>query len=208
MSAPSVRRFHGSDSATVRLLGRIDMTSIEALCDEIDAAVTYYRYPHVVLEIASPGGELTALAYYLVRLRAWQAQGLTLATLALTHVASAASILLSLGTPGHRRAHASSRLLFHNARLLAGGQSPWTAHELQLHATALQEVDQQVVAALVAHAHAAAQLRPGPVLEELDLPDAYRTLMAHDVPVDATRARELLLIDEVFGEDDPLCRIL
>lgn len=88
------------------------------------------------------------------------------------------------------------------------GDSPWTANELQLHATALQEVDQQIVAALVAHGHAAAQLRQTPALEDVDLHSAYLTLMEEDAPVAPARARELLLIDEVLGEDDPLCRLL
>ena len=54
--------------AVVRLSGELNNDSIFALCDEIDLALDYYKYPAVEIQIDSPGGHVDSLDYYLTQI--------------------------------------------------------------------------------------------------------------------------------------------
>jgi ATP-dependent protease ClpP protease subunit len=102
---------------SIRLTGEIDMTVGYALIDEIKLLRSYYQFRTVELQIDSPGGSAEALQYIVLSMQEWRrGKGHVLRTVALNEVCSAAAIMLSLGTVGHRVASAHSRLLYHPAR--------------------------------------------------------------------------------------------
>ena len=101
----------------IRLVGEVNNQTVFTLCDEIDLAIDYYQYKIVEIQIDSPGGAIASLDYYLSKLERWKKKGILISTLGLTSVASAAAMILSLGTIGYRRAYSSSQLLYHNARI-------------------------------------------------------------------------------------------
>ena len=109
--------------AVVRLAGELSNGSIFALCDEIDLALDYYKYPLVEIQIDSPGGPVDSLDYYLTRLKSWRADGLRVSTLAMTRAAGAAAVILALGDRGLRRAYPSARLQFRHAAAPGVGES-------------------------------------------------------------------------------------
>lgn len=204
--------------AVVRLVEPVTPHSIIALCDEVDAAIEYYQYDHVEIQLDSPGGHVNALEYYLSRLSEWRATpGVTIATLALTSVASAAAVILSLGDVGHRRAYASSQLLYHDARLVLPERSAMTRADMTELQASLAETDERIVRSLAAHAWGGVVPGEGgarrmtPVLEgrvgagargelrsEEDLRQEYARLFALDLPLRAESALALHLIDEVL----------
>ena len=140
------------DEAVIRLKGPVESESIIWLCDEIDLAVDYYNYRRVDIQIDSPGGEIAALDYFMTRLSDWrQVEGLVLGTLALTRAASAAAMILSLGSIGHRRAYPSAQLLYHDSRIMSGEGTVWTRQSLDRHRHALAETDARLTRALAAH---------------------------------------------------------
>lgn len=108
------------DKATVRLVRDVDQDAIFQLCDEIDLCVDYYKYHRIEIEINSPGGEAIYLEHYLRRLAAWRGRSISIATVALAEVASAAAIILALGDVGRRSSYSHARILFHPARAKCG----------------------------------------------------------------------------------------
>ena len=100
------------------MAGPVQASSIYPLCDSIDQAIDQYFYEHVQLRISSPGGETQALRYFLSHLEAWRQRGVAIETQALNECSSAAAVMLSQGSRGHRRAdQRHSRLLWHFARM-------------------------------------------------------------------------------------------
>lgn len=108
------------DFARIDFTTSVTSESIYSLCDSVEQAIGYYQYPTVEIRIHSPGGESNALRHYADQLARWTKKSLNIRTVALTECASAAALLLSLGTLGHRRASLSSRLLYHRPRVEAG----------------------------------------------------------------------------------------
>ncbi len=117
----SIKSSYRHDEVVVRLQGPITEESIVALCDEINVAIDYYYYPRFILQIDSPGGSTTALDYYLQQLQYWRQRQIGIVTEALTCAYSAAAVMLSLGDIGHRRAYSTSKLLYHNPRVVTEG---------------------------------------------------------------------------------------
>jgi ATP-dependent protease ClpP protease subunit len=140
------------DEAIVRLKDGVTSESIIWLCDEIDLAIEYYNYRQVDIHLDSPGGEIPALEYFMTRLKVWrEVEGLVIRTLALTSAASAAAMILSLGSIGHRRAYPSAELLYHDGRIFSGQGRTWTRDALQRHHSALTESDTRLNRALASH---------------------------------------------------------
>ena len=104
-----------------------------------------YFYNDVELEIASPGGSVLALEYYLEAIGGFRASGLTLVTRALTAASSAAAVLLALGD--WREAARSSSLLFHSTRY--SSLRDVTAQEAGRTIGTLSSADDRITAQLV-----------------------------------------------------------
>jgi ATP-dependent protease ClpP protease subunit len=195
------------------------MASILELCDEIELALTYYRFRDIRLEIESRGGCVDALEHYVHRLAAWRAEhGLRLTTLALNEVASAAATMLSLGDVGARYAYRGSRILYHYSRLQPGSDAPLTRADFRRFDRVLETVDAQLLEQLVhlgQRAFAERQERPAlddddrSLLEHLGvadtiatagpaaLRDSYHRLLCLDTPVAPGAAVALGLIDHI-----------
>ena len=122
-----------------------DESSIE-LIDRIRALRDEFFFSEVQLRISSPGGHLSALKYFAESVRELQADGLKIATHAITTVASAAAVMLSLGDV--RTAHRKSLLLYHTGRV-PGVDGTITAKSAESLATALHTADDEIVSLLV-----------------------------------------------------------
>jgi ATP-dependent protease ClpP protease subunit len=212
-----------------------------ALCDEINLAIDYYQYQRFILQIDSVGGSATALEYYLQQLVRWRQRNVCIGTQALTRAYSAAAIMLSLGDIGHRWAYSTSRLLYHNPRVVTEG-SAIDAHRLIDMYRELTLVNDHMVNQLASHIYENKILRgtcsPDPnqlgvrkilavradplvttvtndrdvanLFVEVDCGDkghlgldqikvVYQTLNQQDIILSAEQARDMLLIDSIFG---------
>jgi hypothetical protein len=129
----------------------VTMDTALRLTDEIELCRAYYKYDTIDLHLASPGGCSDATLFLLESIRAWQGGGLTIGTLGLTTVASAAALLLGAGTVGHRRARRSARILVHRARVIAPQHSVMTRDRLQAHCLLLEDADQKAFQLLARH---------------------------------------------------------
>jgi ATP-dependent protease ClpP protease subunit len=207
------------DRAIVRLLQPVSNQSMIWLCDEIDLAIGYYFYRHVDIHIDSPGGAVTGLDYFTTRLQSWRdVDGLVLGTLAMAEVSSAAALILSSGTIGHRRAYPSARLLYHDSRIQPHDKEVWTRDRLEAASRTLAESDQRQDRALALYIMEQ-KIRPGGdhqgfavvpghrggdlKLEETTIESAdqlaqiYATLNTLDVRITPEDAVKLHLIDRI-----------
>lgn len=150
----SPKVFYEKACAIVRLFGEVNNQTIFELCDEIDLAIDYYNYRKIEIQIDSPGGSIQSLDYFITKLEKWrQKEGVIIATLGLTNVASAAAMILALGTVGYRRAYRSSSLLFHNSRVITNGSSVFTKETLNKANKDLAEIDERLLDRLSNHIH-------------------------------------------------------
>ncbi len=96
------------------------------LCDALDVSTKYYCYPEFKIRIESPGGQVQALSHALGKLQTLgvncagespNENGIVIRTEGFTTVASAAAILLSMGTVGCRTCYETCKLCYHGARV-------------------------------------------------------------------------------------------
>ena len=145
------------NEAIISMVDDIDFKSIKLLTSLIDQAVDYYFVDQVLIEINSHGGELSALEFYLSRLKKWRDKGVVIKTHALATVASAAAVLLSMGDIGYRTSEANARILYHNSRV--NGDLTLTAIKAKQLNEHLANTDEMIVDRLFEHNK--------PVIEEL-----------------------------------------
>ena len=138
-----------ADCSTHKLMSDVTPESIIKLCDDIDQAVKYYKYRHVKIEICSPGGAILALQHYIFKLGEWRKLGVTIETVAIMSVASAAAMILSLGDVGHRSAYPVAKLLYHNS-LIPSSSGGHKEHFTQI-ASELEYIDDYLQGHLVKH---------------------------------------------------------
>ena len=137
---------HKQTHVIVTFTGGVTESSIIELVSAIDRLRSDYFYHQIVLRIASPGGEVIALDYFIEALSHWKQQDLKLTTRALTTCKSAAAIMLSLGD--YREASSSSILHYHNSRIpeLPGPMTRDGAEEIM---EKLGSIDEHMLARLV-----------------------------------------------------------
>ena len=133
----------------VNFTGPLKDESCINLIDQIRALRDELFFSEIQLRISSPGGQLSALKYFAESVHELQADGLKIATHAITTVASAAAVMLSLGDM--RTAHRKSVLLYHTGRL-PGVDGAITAKGAESIATALNTANDEIVSLLVARA--------------------------------------------------------
>jgi ATP-dependent Clp protease protease subunit len=137
---------------SIRLTGEIDMPACYALIDEMKLLHDYYRFRTIELQIDSPGGSADALGYLVLSLRDWrEGNGRTLKTVALNQACSAAALLLSLGTMGHRQASPASRLLYHPMRTEFSQGTVRTGAQLRMTSRLIEEWDGKFLDMLASH---------------------------------------------------------
>lgn len=207
------------DRALIRLVGPVTVSSVIRLCDQVDMALTYYQYPRVELQFASPGGDAAALNYFLSRLAEWRLPpAAEIRTLALTEASSAAAIMLSLGDIGHRTAYSSSRLVYHHARAMLAEATPVTRSTMEEWGKSLGAADNRMLDTMVSHIWdnkvaslgESADIPSSQSLDELgfrdgvklssvaDLRRLYNELNERDIPITPEVAKQVYLIDKII----------
>ena len=115
----TIARSFGPRQVQFSYAGPITSLGIKTLAEYVNTALALYQPEEVAVQLRSPGGLMPALEYWEYCKQGWQAQGQVIATQADTECASAAALMVTLGTVGRRSAHPLSRLLFHNPRLVS-----------------------------------------------------------------------------------------
>ena len=147
---------HQHDYAVIVLGGDVDWSNCRALLDTIGAAVDYYGYQIVEIQVDSPGGNGRPFRQLLDGLDTYRAKGVRFRTVVRSNAASAGAILVALGD--ERVASPGARLLFHSSWIYRRGQL--TARECaDLHAR-LSRSDDKVIRRLVDWAFAAPFAEP------------------------------------------------
>ena len=139
----------GQARPVVQFSGALKDATCIGLVDRIRSLRADLFFDEILLRISSPGGQISALRYWVESMRELQDGGLTLATHAVTTVGSAAAVMLSLGDV--RTAHRKSTLLYHMGRL-PGVDGALTAKGAKSIASALSSADDEIIDLLVARA--------------------------------------------------------
>ena len=147
---PSILVEHEHERAIVSFVAPVTESSVIHLVRTINELHRQRFYRHVELQIASPGGQVLALQYFLEALAYWKDRGLSLTTLALTSCSSAAAVMLSLGD--RRRASPASLILYHFARIHVSESTPITRTHARHFAESLELLDTRILRALVSRA--------------------------------------------------------
>jgi ATP-dependent protease ClpP protease subunit len=176
----------------IRLTGEIEMAVAYSLLDEIKLLHDYYQFRTIDLHLDSPGGSADALYYLAHALSPWRkGEGRVLRTFGMNEVASAAAMLLSLGTLGYRTASKRSRLLYHSVRSVQQQNTSQTATQLLVVKRRLERWDHWFVDLLTEHT-----LRRGEGDSVLYRRKIAR-LMRQEKFISPEQAVELKLIDRV-----------
>lgn len=137
------------NKAVITLTEEINFKSIHQLVRDIELIVNYYSFNRVKIEINSPGGELKALQLFIAKLVGWRKNGVVIETHAMSNVASAAAVMLSLGDLGYRTAMTDAEVLYHNVRVI--GQMVITSDKARQLNEDLTRIDQKILNALMQH---------------------------------------------------------
>jgi len=142
------------DVMEIHFQGEVDAKSIEEIVFWLRQALEYYHYERVVLTINSQGGLADALMFFISQLREYRLRHprFILETVAGTESCSAAALMLSLGSVGHRFSGRDSRLVYHHSRIkMQDGAS--TADELGRLSERLSQTDHRMLVELCRHVH-------------------------------------------------------
>ncbi len=207
------------NKAVVTLTGEVNFQSISELVTAIDLAITYYFFDRIKIEINSPGGELKALQIFIAKLKDWRSRGVVIETHAMSNVASAAAVMLSLGNVGYRTAMVDAEVLYHNVRVM--GQMVITSEKAKQLNDDLTKIDQKILNSLMEHNQECIEdtfnqgeslpLKPIKIGQKTIKPNTrkalkgyteyvkglYQELFDMDVYLTAKQTVELKLIDEV-----------
>ena len=157
---------HRGDRGVVNFSGDLDFGSCLELAESIEVLVDAYHYDLVQIDVASPGGLLSAFDHFKLVLERYQARGVCFVTRVVSSAGSAAAVMVSLGDV--RVAEPGARLLYHGARGL--NEVPSTAEATAaLHATLLR-ADDGLTSCLVERAIRGAP-DSGPALAEAEPSD-------------------------------------
>jgi ATP-dependent protease ClpP protease subunit len=175
----------------IRLTGEIDMPVCYALIDEMKLLHDYYQFRTIELQIDSPGGSADALHHIVISMRDWSnGNGRVLKTVALNQACSAAAMLLSFGTVGHRHAMQSSKLLYHAIRTVFTQNTVQTVSQLRMTSRNLEEWDGKFLDMLSKHS-CPAEKETGSYKRML------KRLLQKEKYIDAAQAKSMGLIDKV-----------
>jgi len=178
----------------IRLTGDIEMPLAYALVDEFSLLHGYYQFRTIDLHIDSPGGSADALHYLVHALEPWsRGEGRILRTFGMNEVASAAAMLLSFGTVGHRAASRHSRLLYHSVRNVQRENTSHTVAQLKVVTRKLESWDRMFVDLLAEHSLAGAN-----GAEAAQFRTKLRRLMRKEKFIAPEVAREMQLLDRVI----------
>ena len=126
---------------------QIDDELIKDCIATIDELVDKYYYSEIELQISSDGGMVSSMEYFLQEIGEWEHKT-KFNTRALTNAASAAAIILSLGS--ERRAEERSRLLYHSVRRPISSQI--TVRHAEMLAKEMRPLDEEIADRLATRA--------------------------------------------------------
>lgn len=135
--------------AKISFSKEVTTESICELVETFDVATSYYKCRKLILEIDSKGGQVSALNLFVERLKKFREQGILLETNAVSSVASAAAVMLTLGDIGHRSAEKHAKILFHNSRV--NGNMQLTSIQASRLQKELQDVDSHIFDEVINH---------------------------------------------------------
>ena len=147
---PEIVVEHLHARAVVSFVARVSESSIIHLVRIVNELRYQRFYRDVELQIASPGGDVLALQYFVEALSQWRDDGFELTTRALTSCSSAAAVMLSLGD--RRKASPTSHLLYHFARYHVDASVPITRARAHLLAESLDLTDSRILKEIVSRA--------------------------------------------------------
>ena len=127
----------------------VSFDGINQLVHTVEQSIEYQKTTQVEISLNSPGGEYSALVHFVWYLQNWRQRGVAVHTRGMVQVASAATLMLSLGDLGHRRVYPHTELVYHFARL--GKVSHVTASLARYLEENLDEVDNKMLDQLVEH---------------------------------------------------------
>ena len=119
--------------------GAITDAGIKELTECVELGFYQYQPILTTVHMRSPGGLARALDYWAYKVRQWQSHGWQIATRADTECASAAAMVVTIGTVGKRFAHPLSQLRFHNPRLITPTGTAILEHDAEVAARMLKE---------------------------------------------------------------------
>jgi ATP-dependent Clp protease, protease subunit len=181
-----------SHCPSIRLTGEIDMALALALLDELVLLYGYYQFRTVELQIHSPGGDTAALHFLVQELEPWRkAEDRTLKTVGVGEVASAAAMLLSFGSAGHRSALKQTRLLYHPVRTVYMAGVAQTGSQLRAATRRLERWDKYFVDLMAEHIAGADEEERALCRKKL------KRLFGQEKFISAEEACQMKLIDSV-----------
>ena len=127
--------------------GPISSDGAIVLTDCLSHAFEYYLYDKVSIQFESPGGAYSALEVMASEFQRWQKLGKTISTSSQFECASAAAMLLTLGSWSHRTVNKVTSLLYHFARI--GAANNLTAMQAGNMAHSIEHVDQRMIESLL-----------------------------------------------------------
>ncbi len=109
----------GREWAIVRLYGEVNESNIYNLCDQIDLCIEYYQYKEIEIQINSPGGAVSYLDHFFQKKKDWENNKVKINTLAMTQIASAGALILSLGCTekGISVSYPNANILYHSVNV-------------------------------------------------------------------------------------------
>jgi ATP-dependent protease ClpP protease subunit len=180
----------------IRLTGEIEMPVSYALLDELGLLHNYYQFRTVELQIDSLGGNADALHHLVQSLSAWRkGEGRILRTLGLNEVASAAALLLSFGTLGHRCLAGHSRVLYHSVRSVQKEPVGQTVSQLRASSRSLERWDKCFLDLLIEHVRPL--MRDADASQQASYRKKLQRLFRQERFISPSQAQELHLIDKV-----------
>ena len=151
---PRISVSYENHKAIVSFRCPVEPLSISDLVETLRNLINTFYYTRIELHIHSPGGSVSSLKYYVTAMLSWQDKGVKFTTRALSDVASASAVMLSLGDD--RTASLQSELLYHHARLLHA-PTPLTADHAARIGRDLDRTDNYLISLL---AHRALRIDP------------------------------------------------
>ena len=195
--------------ADIMISGTITESSAFDVCARIGDAWKYYRYDEVTLRISSPGGDTVGMSRILREIDRCQRQGITVRTLCVGPVASAAAVIASAGSLGHRDAWSEARLLYHEPRAM-GRRLLHTADALIDLAGDLGATQERMLEGLLCRIPGSAS-GPGPTVDLRELPQRLRGVLrearASDGPMSLRDAYALLLRLDIWITPEEACAL-
>ena len=127
--------------------GPISNDGAIVLTDCLNHAFEYYLYDTVFVQFESPGGAYSALEVMASEFQRWQKQGKAISVSSQFECASAAAMLLTLGSWNSRSVNKVTALLYHFARI--GAANNLTAMQAGNMAHSIEHVDQRMIESLL-----------------------------------------------------------